>query len=325
MSLEFRPTNFPFSFIFSFGNLIFQLRKFMLGYNLIFIIFDINADPHKLYEDQETTDGVWNMKIIIFSIILSIMLISNDAIAYEHSKSFECNPRKITEALDSEKFDSAIMLTQYCIDSQKARLDALEKKYKDTPTNFIDVIGLAEATTGGFLIAKVEILTLKGAFLEAESAILDTEMYEQQHPGSALYSIFSCAALPTARAFLLEKKGDLNGATTAYKEILAYLEEKGIPNSSMVIQGRLAVISLLKNDYASAELWSKNALSSDPAANVVWGALLKKKGDTEGSKKYYAAALKLMNDAKKSQNISLPIYFAEQRRAKDSLGTNPVK
>jgi predicted negative regulator of RcsB-dependent stress response len=160
---------------------------------------------------------------------------------------------------------------------------------------------------------------MKGALAEAETAVADAERFAQQHPNSGMDWSLNGDPLGTAKAFLLEKKGDLNGAAAAYEAILARLHQDGWPNSSRVISGRLAVIASLKGDDTAARRWSEGALSFDPCAATVLGSLLEKNGDKKGAKERYELALKLMNDAKKEKNWTLPIYFAEYKRAKEGL------
>ena len=90
---------------------------------------------------------------------------------------------------------------------------------------------LAEISAGAFLIAKAELLTLKGAFADAETALTDADKFDQQHPGAAMTWSSTGAPLLVARAFLLEKKeGDLKGAAAAYEAILDAAKEKRASN-----------------------------------------------------------------------------------------------
>ena len=250
---------------------------------------------------------------------IAIALMVGGTTTGQSSPQLQCTSQLIDQALVDNDLDSALKMTQDCIVKNRAELEALEKKYGGQPSNFVDVVGLAELATGAFLIAKVEILALKGTLPEAESALEDAEKFDQKHPRAAMSWSLGGAALPTAKAFILEKKGNLDGAAAAYNSILVAIKQDGWPNASNVIYGRLAIVSLMKGDDAAAERWCKDSLLNDPGANAAWGALLKRKGDTSGAKQYYAAALKLMSDAANRKNWSLPIYFAELKRAKDGL------
>jgi hypothetical protein len=134
---------------------------------------------------------------------------------------------------------------------------------------------VAELTTGAFLIAKVEIFALKGTLPEAESALEDAEKFDQKHPRAAMSWSLSGAPLPTARAFIMEKKGNLDGAAAAYNSILVDIKKTGWPDAFNVIHGRLAIVSLMKGDEAAAEGGCKDSLLNDPAANAARGALLR--------------------------------------------------
>jgi tetratricopeptide (TPR) repeat protein len=247
------------------------------------------------------------------------MLLCGPVMASQASPKLQCDSPKIGKAVLSGDLDAALAQIQHCIESSRADLEAAEKEYAGKPGDMVDAIGLAEINAGAFLIAKAEVLTLKGAFADAESAFTDADKFDQQHPRAAMTWSLTGAPLLAAKAFLLEKKGDLKGAVAAYEAILAAGKEKGWQGTSFVVNGRLAVIALLKGDDAAAKKWSENSLSSDPGANVVWGALLQKKGDSKASKEYYAAALTLMSNAADGTNWCLPIYFAEQQRAKAGL------
>lgn len=251
------------------------------------------------------------------SVAVSIVSLGGRLWANEPRAKLECSGPQISEAVANGNFDHALAITQHCIETQKADLERLEKEYARKPSDYVDAVGLVEVTTGAFLVAKAEILALKGAFLEAESALADAEQFDQKHPQSAMSWSMSGAPLAVARAFLLEKKGDLSGATAAYKAILTEAVRNGWPGISTVTHGRLALIALLMGDDATAERWSKDALSGDPGANVAFAVVLQKRGDQKRAKEHYAAALKLMSDARKAKNWSLPVYFAEQKRAKD--------
>jgi tetratricopeptide (TPR) repeat protein len=238
------------------------------------------------------------MKKTLTLLAVAMALMVSGTTTGQPSPQLQCTPQLIDQALVDNDLDSALKLTQDCIVKDQAEL---------------------EATAGAFLIAKVEILALKGTLPEAESALEEAEKFDQKHPRAAMSWSLVGAPLPTARAFILEKKGNLDGATAAYNSILVALKQDGWPNASNVIHGRLAIVSLMKGDEAAAERWCKDSLSNDPGANAARGALLKRMGDNPGAKQHYAAALKLMTDAANRKNWSLPIYFAELKRAKDGL------
>lgn len=235
------------------------------------------------------------------------------------SPQLQCNTQGIDQALVDNDPDSALKLTEACVVKNLADLEADGQKYRGKPVNFIDVVRLDELNAGASLIAKVEILTLRGALTEAESALAEAERFDHQHPGAGMSATLAGSPLAIARAFVLERKGDLKAAAAVYEGILAAEKRDGWPDNSSVIRGRLAIVSLMRGDEPAAERWSADSLLADPGANAARGALLQRKGNTQSAKQYYAAALKLMDDAAKRKNWTLPIYFAELRRAKDGL------
>ena len=259
------------------------------------------------------------MKQTLTLLGLAIALLVSDTTTGHSSPQLQCTPQLIDQALFDNDLDSALKLTQDCIVKNRTELEELEKKYGGQPSNFVDVVGLAEVGTGAFLIAKVEILALKGTLPEAELALAEAEKFDQKHPHAGMSWSMGGAPLPIARAFILEKKGNLDGAAATYNSILVALKQDGWPNASDVIHGRLAIVALMKDDAAAAERWSNDSLLNDPGANAARGDLLKRKGDTPGARQHYAAALKLMSDAANRKNWSLPIFFAELKRAKDGL------
>jgi predicted negative regulator of RcsB-dependent stress response len=248
---------------------------------------------------------------IFLDVTIGIILLGGPVIAGQPPENLKCRGQQISEAVFEDNLDAALTMTQICIEANRAELKTREKEQGD--------VRLVAATSGAFLCAKLEILAMKGALAEAESAHADAEKFDQRYPDSALNWHMIGAPLPTAKAFLLEKKGDLNAAAAAYEAILDQAKKDGWSNNSHVINGRLAVIALLKGDVAVARRRSENALAFDPGANAVLGSLLKKSGDTKGAKAHFEAALKLMSDARKGENWRLPIYFAEHKRAQDGL------
>lgn len=255
-------------------------------------------------------------KLLISFVLIGLML---GAATGQPSSQPQCNPIQIDQALVHNDLDSALKLNEACIVRNRTDLETFEKKYRGQTSDLVDVIGLAEVALGSSLIAKVEVLALKGALSEAESALTDAEQFDHQHPRAGLGWTMSGLPLARARAFIMEKKGDLSGAAKIYQDILAAQKRDGWLEDTHLIRGRLAIIATMKNDDAAVELWSRDALSVDPAANAAQGELLQRKGDKQAARQYYAAALKLMNDAAKAKNWSLPIYFAELKRAQDGL------
>jgi tetratricopeptide (TPR) repeat protein len=257
------------------------------------------------------------MKKALISLV-SVGLMFGTAMG-QSSPQPQCNPSQIDQALVENDLDSALKLNEACIVRNRTDLETFENKYRGQPSGLVDVVGLAEVNLGSHLIAKVEILALKGALNQAESALTDAEQFDHQHPRAGLSWTMGGLPLARARAFIMEKKGDLTGAAKIYEDILAAQKRDGWRDDIHGIRGRLAIIALMKNDGAAVELWSKDALSVDPAANAARGELLQRKGDKPAARQYYAAALKLMNDAAKAKNWTLPIYFAEFKQAQDGL------
>lgn len=244
-------------------------------------------------------------------------LVSTQLAASEPSPKPVCHTKPLVQALLTGALDRALLLTEHCIDVKKADLDRIEKEYGGKPSGFVDVVGLAESTTGVFFVAKAEILTLKGDFRKAEAALAAATKFDQTYSKAGLGWSLGGAPLPIAKAFFVEKTGDLNGAKIAYEAVVA--EAKKGWDVSTVLYGRLALIALQQGDDAGVERWTKEASASDPGAKTAYAALLQKRGDTKTAKEYYAAALKLMNEAAESANWSLPIYFAEYKRVTDWL------
>jgi hypothetical protein len=219
---------------------------------------------------------------LLLAIAIAIALMVGGTTTGQSSPQLQCTSQLIDQALIDNDLDSALKMTQDCIVKNRAELEALEKKYGGQPSNFVDVVGVAELTTGAFLIAKVEIFALKGTLPEAESALEDAEKFDQKHPRAAMSWSLSGAPLPTARAFIMEKKGNLDGAAAAYNSILVDIKKTGWPDAFNVIHGRLAIVSLMKGDEAAAEGGCKDSLLNDPAANAARGALLRH-GQAPGS------------------------------------------
>jgi tetratricopeptide (TPR) repeat protein len=218
------------------------------------------------------------------------------------------------DALLAGNFDRALSIINQSVETNRAELARLQREYTNQPSPFVDAIGLAEISTGSSILSKAEILTMKGDVQAAESTIAECEEFDKVHPKAGLNWAMTGSQLPVAKAFLLEKKGDLEAAATAYQDT----QKQGWGMSSECY-GRLAVIALERNDYASAERWSTNALDSDPAAETVFAAVLEKKGETKSAEQHYQTALKLMTDAVGSRNLHVPIFFAERMRAQAGI------
>src|SRR5438105_360282 len=142
--------------------------------------------------------------IRLLSITAGIVLLGGQVMEGRPSAKLQCNAGQINTALGNGDLDAALTMTQHCIDEKRADLETLEKEYGGKPSDFVDVVGLAELTAGSFLCAKPVILALKGALPEAESALADAEEFDRQHPHSAMSWSMIGAPLATARAFVLE-------------------------------------------------------------------------------------------------------------------------
>lgn len=257
------------------------------------------------------------MKTLILPLVLCGLLLGCRTVVSQVTRSSENST--FNEAMLAGNLDRALNIIDRSIETNRAELARLQREYSNQPLTFIDVIGLAEGSTGASLIAKAEILTMKGDVKAAEAAIADGEEFDKNHPKAAMTWAMCGAPLSMAKAFLLEKKGDLAAAVTAYESIAEDMKNRGWQNMSSECYGRLAVVALDRNDYASAERWSTNALASDPAAETVLAALLEKKGEIKSAKQHYEAGLKLMNDSAAGTNWCLPIYFAERKRAQAGI------
>jgi tetratricopeptide (TPR) repeat protein len=253
-----------------------------------------------------------------FSITIIIALMTSQLIAREPAK-LQCNPSEISKSVFNGDLDAALKITQVCIDAEKQDLERISKESPAGSPGIVDVVGLSETVSGALFVAKPEILALRGDFSDADSALAEADHFDQQHSGSGMTWDMTGAPLAVAHAFLLERRGNLREAEAAYNAIFTAAVKSGWGNVSTVVNGRLALIALARGDDASAERWIKPALSSDPGANVAMAIWSERKANHKAAKEYYAAALKLMSDAAKGNNWSLPVYFAEQKRAKDGL------
>lgn len=232
----------------------------------------------------------------------------------------ERNPREICAALDAGALDSALALTQYWLKEARTDLTRAEAEYGGSPT-LADLLGRHEQLVGMLLIARVEILAMKGAIPAASSALADADAFDREHPDAAMTWSVTGAPLYVARAFVLEKRGDLDGAALAYEAALDSISTRGWAGTGTPIRGRLAVVALQRGDDGAVERWSKDVLSFDPGANAAWGAVLQKRGDVRGARRCYAAALDLMNAAAGPRmSWSLPVWFAEWSRARNGAG-----
>jgi hypothetical protein len=228
-----------------------------------------------------------------------------------------CVRQKIDQALLSSDLDVALKMTEACVIERRKDLADAEQKYKGQPVTLVDVVGLAEVGTGAVLIARAEVLALRGEVRQADSALLDVEAFIQQHPHANFNSILGGFSLDVARAFVLEKKGDLSGAERGYRGVLAAFKQSGSVDYDSAVKGRLAIVAFLRGDDAAAESLARTSLSS-PAANAALASVLAKKGDDKAAKTYYMAAWELMSDAASKSNRS-PIYFADVDRVKNGM------
>jgi tetratricopeptide (TPR) repeat protein len=231
-----------------------------------------------------------------------------------------CSGHEIDQAVANSNFDDALAIDQKCIDEKTADLVLTERKYAGKRSDFINVVGLTEVTTGAFVIAKAQILILKGAFSQASAALADAEKFDKQYDQAAMDWSITGSQLSVARALLSEKSGDLKGAAAAYEAIIAEEKKKGWENNSDVVHGRLALVELQRGNDSEAERWAKENLSEDPGANVAMAMLAKKRGDQVNATKYYKTALKLMDEKLKDNSWSIPLVFAEYQRARAGAG-----
>ena len=242
-------------------------------------------------------------------LVLSWIMMLGGAIVFADRLNAACNTHEIDQAVAKGNFDTALKATQRCIDSSQADVAATK-----SPSM------LAETNLGAFLIAKAEILALKGDLFSADAALADAEAFDKQHPRSTVRWSANMSPLDTARGFVLEKKNDLKGAAEVYEAVIKQIQKDGYANSlgdSSELCGRVALTALQRGDDVTAEKWAKKALSQDAGANVALAMLYKKRGDAARAKEYYAAALKLMNDHLGGNNWTLPIFYAEYKRATD--------
>jgi len=246
----------------------------------------------------------------------AILVLDNPVLADAPAKS-ECSGQRIAEEVYAGNFDAALTMTDRCVEFSKSELARAQAEEATNHSQIINVVGLAELNLRAYLVAKPEILALKGAFLQAESAIADAEASIRQQPHLQMDWSSMGFPLVVVRAFLLEKKGDLKGAVEAYQKILKDSKARGWMSNSSITEGRAALAALAQGDDTPALRLSKETLAEDPGANVALAKVLEKRGDKNAAKECYTTALKLMSDGIKSSNWNLPLFFAEHKSAQD--------
>lgn len=216
-------------------------------------------------------------------------------------------------------FDSAIARTNRCIKLHHARLEEFKKAEAEKKVRLKDSAEQARSALARLLCVKTQALALKGDLAQARETLKYAEMFNVAYPEVGMNLAVNNSMLPITKAFLLEKSGDSKGAAAAYKDIAEATRAAGFITYPDIVCGRLAVIAFESGDNKSAERWSGQTASFDSGSRAVQGALLQMRGDEPGAKDKYEEALKLFGAASNSEDIVLPVYFAERQRVKDGL------
>jgi tetratricopeptide (TPR) repeat protein len=237
--------------------------------------------------------------------------------------SAQALPQECGQALNADlgawNLDSALARTNRCIKLHHDRLAEFDKAEAEKKEALKDSVLQAKMALARLLCVKTQVLTLKGDLAQAQETLKYAELFNRAYPETGMSLAVNNSMLPITRAFLLEKSGDLKGAAAAYKDIAAATKAAGFISYPDLVCGRLAVIFFDSGDEQTAARWSRQTASFDSGAKAMQGALLQKQGDAPGARDKYEETLKLLAAAAKSDDVVLPLYFAEQQRVKDGL------
>jgi hypothetical protein len=232
-------------------------------------------------------------------------------------------PQECGQALNADlgawNLDSVVARTNRCIKLHHARLEEFNQAEAKKRETLKDSVMQSKTALARLLCVKTQALALKGDLAQAQETLKYAELFNRTYPEVGMSLAVNNSMLPITRAFLLEKSGDFKGAAAAYKDIADATKAAGFISYPDLVCGRLAVIYFDSGDERTAARWSRQTASFDSGAKAVQGAMLQKQGDAPGARDKYEETLKLLAAASASQDIVLPIYFAEQQRVKDGL------
>jgi hypothetical protein len=166
-------------------------------------------------------------------------------------------------------------------------------------------ISMAATSLSYSYLVRAQILALQGSLLSAEASANSADAVARQHGFDNTFLVPWALLRASTDGLILEREGRASDAIATYVRAENY--------------GRAALLTLDLGDIAEARRLLTKGTFPGTDGHVAQGGIAERAGDASTAIREYQAAWAEILQARSAQPPSLPVYFLEASRVRDSL------